>query len=182
MKPPRISGIRRPSPARIRFLLGTGALVAGVLVYLLARPAGSAYFVEKFLGPGWDRHLPGPVLLPFAGNFPAFAHVLGFSLIFAAVLGGKKKAGAAVCIFWTLVNLAFEAGQYYGPAVAGHIPPAFDSWPFLENARAFFLTGFFDPLDMAAAGLGGLVAYILIRMTQPDAKTGVRHEKHGRSA
>jgi PKD repeat protein len=139
-------------------LLAAAALVVGVLVYLLDRSPGSAYFLPASfsLADGRTRWF-GDV----GGYLPDFLHVYALSLLTAAVLGATPRAALAAALSWWTIDSLFELGQH--PLISLHIsatvPAWFDGIPFLENTAAYFTRGTFDQWDLVAIALGALAAY-----------------------
>jgi hypothetical protein len=157
----------RPEPvdtSRALLLAAGGivALVAGVLVYLTGRPAGSAYLLPGSFALHEDT---APVFGWLGGVLPGFIHVLAFSLLTVAALRPRTlHRVAAVPAAWFVADLLFEIGQH--PAIAPHIaaamPEYFRHLPLLENVGPYFLRGTFDVGDIVAYAAGALAAYALI--------------------
>ncbi len=94
-----------PSSIRL-FLAGFCALCAGTSVYVFVRQGG-----VLLLPAEWQFGLAVPYGLAVVfGSLPTFCHVLAFSLMSAAVAGGRHRLCTAA-IVWCLINLVFEAGQ-----------------------------------------------------------------------
>ena len=138
-----------PRPAGL-FALGFTALLLGVLVYALERPAGSVAILPAGLMPG------GAFLGPLAGPLPTFLHTFAFALMTAAFLTPTRRARLAACGVWAVINFAFEVSQH----------PAF------MELTGFGMHGAYDPLDLLAALAGALVAYLFLQ--RPVAKKEVR--------
>ncbi len=124
------------------FALGFTALVLGVLVYALERPAGSVAIL-----PAGSMH-DGAFLGPLAGPLPTFLHTLAFALMTAAFLAPARHARLAACGVWVAFNMAFEISQH----------PAF------AELAGFGLPGAFDPLDLLAAIAGAVAAFIFMEL------------------
>lgn len=136
-------------------------LAAGVMTYVLGRPAETTHF----LPPALSLPLPLPSVGAWlSGVLPPLAHVMAFSLLSAGVLGGGKRAAAGACLAWALINTGFEMGQHpqAGSWLAAGIPAWFDRLWLLDNTRAFFQYGTFDHADLAAIWIGALAAYLLL--------------------
>lgn len=127
-------------PAAHLFGSGLAALALGVAVYAFDRPAGSVHFLSA--GLGHDSGFLGP----FAGPLPTFLHAMAFSLMTAALLAPALRARLAACGIWVAVNWLFEAAQH----------PAF------MEVTGIGMPGAFDPLDILAALLGAVAAYLLM--------------------
>jgi hypothetical protein len=145
--------------------LGGATLLLGLLVYLMDRPADQVYFLWRSgLSASSSGLLPG--LLGRAGkSLPALLHVLALILLTAGVLGARRRGCLAIAVGWLLTDAAFEIGQGYGGGLSAHIPGWFQGIPLLEAVGGFFRYGTFDPLDLAATGLGAVVGYGLCWLT-----------------
>ncbi len=160
----------------LQILIGIATLLVGLLVYLIDRPPDTAYFLA-----GWAKdislHDKFPNMFGHIGSsFPAFAHVFSFILITAGILGSRKRGCLFICLFWLLIDGAFEMGQRYSSTPLKFIPSWFDGIPFLENTANFFRLGTFDYLDLIAFLLGTVFAYIILTFTM-ERRTG--YEKKG---
>lgn len=152
----------------IAILIGVAALFSGILVYVSDRPPGKTYFLN---------HLPIDLHLPWTNLFgqwgyvlPDFIHVFSFSLITAGFMAASRMGQVWSCVFWVCIDSLFEIGQGVSHRLVPHIPPWFDTLPFLENTAAYFKNGTFDRLDLLAIFLGGMVAYAVLRCL--DGRTG----------
>jgi len=155
---------------KIQLLSGIFFLVLGSMVYVVDRSPHQVYFTRYF---GihlklfdTDAHLLGSIGL----QLPAFFHVLSFSLITGAFFNRDRWRYMAICSGWLLVNVCFELGQLYKSLAMKLTPDIFEHIPFLENTRAYFQKGTFDPYDMAAFFLGVLAAYGLLLITGKEAQ------------
>ena len=124
-----------PRPAGL-FALGFAALVLGVLLYALERPADSVAIL-----PAGLVH-DGAFLGPLAGPLPTFLHTLAFALMTAAFVAPTLRALLATCGVWMAVNIAFEISQH----------------DVFREYTGIGLYGTFDPLDFLAALLGAVAA------------------------
>jgi hypothetical protein len=149
----------REAPAYVPWfaaMAGLIALAAGAGVYLLARAPGSSY-------------LPGGLGLgagSLAGSAPSLLHAAAFTLLSAASLGFTRRQLVASAAGWTFVGLAFEALQH--PTVAQALwprPGALAGAGFGDRVVALVAGyahgGTFDPLDLLATLLGGVLAAFL---------------------
>ncbi len=155
------------NPKLVETAAGLGALGIGASVYLFDR-AGGARFVPAWLAPRFAVP-PTPGLV--GGSLPSFAHVFAFALLTAAVVGASRSAAKLACLVWVLVDVAFEVGQV--DRVAHTFAVVSFPWggahvPF-EYVRTYLLRGTFDSMDLCAAALGGLAAYLVIAMVERDA-------------
>ncbi len=149
---------------RAEYLLFSAALgifFLGALVYLFDRSAGDIYFI-----PEWWRFADGKPSLfgALGGSLPSFAHTYCFILLFSALLSPWSIAPWTICIGWCAIEAFFELAQM--DALASRILPAlpewFADWPILANVPHYFANGRFDPLDLAAIGLGGVAAWLTV--------------------
>ena len=149
----------------VQILIGLAGLLVGALVYLVDRPPDQTYFV--FASPiklSLRQILPN--LFGLIGNFlPDFIHVFSFILITAGITSFGKKGYVSICLGWLIIDCAFELGQKYSTIPLKIIPDWFDSIPFLENAKNYFLKGTFDIVDVTAISLGALAAYYILLKT-----------------
>lgn len=155
---------------KLQILIGFAALLAGLFVYLIDRPPGTTYFLA-----GWAKDISFYDRIPnmfghIGSSLPAFAHVFSFILITAGILGSSKRGCLFICIFWLLIDGAFEMGQRYSSIPLKFIPSWFDGIPFLENTANFFRLGTFDYLDLIAFLLGTVFAYIILTLTMERRK------------
>lgn len=146
-------------------MIGTIMLLAGIFFYLVDRPPDRIYFIQQ-IGTQFSLFDNTPVLFGKLGNwFPTFAHVIAFSLFTSAFWGSSRKRVATICTAWAGINILMELGQKY-KAVAIDLTPAwFSQFPGFKNTAPYFQQGTFDPMDISAAVMGAVVAYILFGVT-----------------
>ena len=160
----------------LQILIGITTLLVGLLVYLIDRRPDTTYFLA-----GWAKdisfydRIPN-MFGPVGSNLPAFAHVFSFILITAGILGSRKRECLFICLFWLLIDGAFEMGQRYSSIPLKMIPDSFYEIPFLENTANFFRLGTFDYLDLIAFLFGTVFAYIILTITMERRKD---YEKEG---
>lgn len=145
----------RFSPAFVALL----ALVIGLLVYLLDRPAGSAYLLPA----AGTYSMASSKIFGAVGNvLPSFVHTFAFGLLTALALGRSRRALVLGCGTWWTIGTLFEIGQH--PALSGRLaaslPHWFGDWPLLDHMGTYFLRGTFDPADLASTAMGALMAVI----------------------
>jgi hypothetical protein len=150
---------------KIQILIGVIGLVFGSLVYLIDRPPDQTYFVySSNIDISLYSELPN--LFGFIGNsLPAFIHVFSFILVTAGLISYQKKRYLIICLWWFLLDCAFELGQKFSAWSLKMIPDWFAGLPLLENTEGFFLEGTFDFLDLAAITLGSIIAYFVLLAT-----------------
>jgi hypothetical protein len=143
------------------FSAALGIFFLGALVYLFDRSADDIYFI-----PGWWPFADGaPSLFGTLGySLPSFAHTYCFILLFGALLAPWSIAPWKICLGWCSVEGILELAQ--SDALSGRIsaalPDWFADWPILANVPLYFSDGRFDPLDLAAIGLGGVAAWLTL--------------------
>jgi len=146
-------------------LIAAASLALGALVYVLDRPAATAYLLPQqlsFAGPHiWFGALDG--------HLPEFVHVYAFILLTAA-LGPLTVPLWAICGFWWGLDSLFELGQHpaLAPGIAAALPAWWQHMPLLDHTANYFLHGTFDPLDLLAIALGTLAAYFTVRFFQRE--------------
>ncbi len=152
---------------RSQIAIGVASLATGLLVYLLARPSGSVWF----LPPPFHFDIPlSPLIRRASGPIPTFTHALAFSLLSAGVIASSRLSGAVICVAWCLLESAFEIGQRadISPWITSHLPAWFDHVWLLANTSRFFARGTFDLSDLAAGAAGTTLAFVIICRTQPQ--------------
>jgi hypothetical protein len=143
--------------------IGVACLFLGVLVYVIARPEGVLFLPEAF---NLGHYFPA-FLTSLTGPLPVFFHVLGLSLLTAAVLAPGKRATVAICLSWAAVNGLFELGQHAAIYAwfSARLPAGFQDIWLLEQTLHYFHHGTFDPADIVASLLAIGIAYPIIRHT-----------------
>ena len=162
-----------------QIIIGLSVLLIGVLFYLVDRPPEQTYFVYK---TSFNFNLKDFLPLtfgPLGNNLPTFAHVFSFILITAGLIASRKDEYFFICLFWFLVDSAFELGQKFSIAAAEYIPNWFAHVPFLENTKAYFLKGTFDPFDLAAIAAGTLSAYFILLTTTKGGEKSDEDSENG---
>jgi hypothetical protein len=96
-----------------QILIGLIALLIGSVVYLIDRSPGQTYFL--FTAPfSISLYHSTPNLFGIIGDsLPAFLHVFSFILLTAGLIFCSKKDYLIICLFWFLVDAAFEVGQRF---------------------------------------------------------------------
>jgi hypothetical protein len=151
----------RTKPEWIQFSAAAAVLAAGVLVYLLDRPSETVYFVPD----AWRASQSTPSFFGTLGlYFPTFSHTFAFILFTTAVIGMRGRAAMVACLGWLAIDSLLEIAQSDGVAntIVPYLPGWFLDWPLLENFRAYFLLGRFDPLDLVSILIASFLAYLLI--------------------
>jgi hypothetical protein len=145
-------------------LAGLAFLALGLLVYLADRPPLAARL---------PLHVPGVSGARWFGSaadwLPALAHTAGFGLLTAAVLPPRGRWALAGCVFWGLVNVLAEVGQLprVDQLLAALLVDTLGDGRAVAFVAQYFTLGTFDPLDVAAAVAGTLVALLVLRAWPP---------------
>jgi hypothetical protein len=145
-------------------LIALAALAVGVLVYMLDRPAGSAYFLPQVASFANGHHFWFRAL---GGRLPEFAHVYAFILLTVAVSPWPGRV-LPLCVFWWVLATLAELAQHPALAlrVVALVPDWFQQLPVLDNTASYFVHGTFDPWDLVAIALGTVSAYVTVRWLQ----------------
>ncbi len=152
---------------RTQFLLGGVALLtlaAGTLVYIGARPAGSAWLLPAAL----NSIVELPWLAGRVGqSLPSLVHALAFSLLTGLCLHPWRYAAIVACAGWLAVDTLFELAQHpmIAEALAARLPATFANWPVLNHVAAYLVNGRMDVMDLIFVALGCALAYGLLRRT-----------------
>jgi hypothetical protein len=137
-------------------------LAVGTLVYWTDRSPGGATLIPRV------SILAGLHLFGALGNWlPSFAHTLAFSLFSAALLTARPRSQYGACVFWFVVNAAFEIGQH--PQVRNSLTDVlrhgFGPGPVARALENYFLRGTFDVGDLVAAALGAALAAGILQLS-----------------
>jgi hypothetical protein len=149
-----------------QILIGAGALILGLLLYLTDRPPDETYVIARIGLTNTLYHVVSSLFGPLGWNLPAFLHAFAFILITGGILACGKKGSLFVAGSWLLTEWAFELGQKFPAWAETLVPRWFDSVPVLETTRNYFRVGTFDPLDMVAAAVGAVAAYCALLATR----------------
>lgn len=145
----------------LQIIIGLTALALGVVLYLYDRPSSQIYFVPDLL----SQYEGKPFMFGVIGyHLPTFLHAFAFCLLSTGILGSSTKEAFVICLFWLLIDGAFEIAQH--PDIANGIIPYIPDWfkhiPVLDNTASYFIQGRYDPADLGAILIGTVVAYFLI--------------------
>ena len=111
---PLLTKRMRISANFFQLMLGLGALLFGLMGYILGRPVDSTYLGSMI------SNLFGSI--PFrinnygtiGGVLPEFLHPFALALITMALFPqASRKVRAMICLFWLVVDLFFEIGQCF---------------------------------------------------------------------
>jgi len=137
------------------------ALLIGTAVYLLDRRPETVYFMTHWMVGG---HRTSPFFGTLGNHLPTFVHVYALILLSAVVAVPSRGYVLAICLFWLVLDSAFEFAQtsFIAGAIADHVPEWFGAIPFLENISRYFVAGTFDVLDLYSIAAGSFAAYLTI--------------------
>jgi hypothetical protein len=143
------------------FVVATGALGVGVLVYVFDRQAEFVYFLPDWL----SLHTQAGSIFGSIGDYlPTFIHVYAFILLTVIVAVPAITKLIPVCLAWFTLDTLFEVAQIDAIArwIAMHTPSWFNGIPFLENTADYFLMGTFHVFDLISIAMGTLAAYLTV--------------------
>lgn len=154
----RVSDLTRP------LCLAAVVFAFGIAVYVLDRPAGTAYLLPRWL----EWHRAGAPLFGAVGEWlPSFAHALFFTVLTAAVLPASRWRPWLAVALWCALGSALEIGQH--PALSSAWVAALPHWfakvPVLDHLGAYWRTGGFGLDDLAASAVGCVLATVLVHFT-----------------
>ena len=142
----------------LQFGLGCILLGVGLGFYYLYRTVPIALFeligintLNEPITPALAHHL--------ANSLPSFIHVLSLSLFTGALIRPGYLRYLGVCLFWLLIDSAFEVAQAYGTAILAGFPQGWQDMPLLGALDDYLRYGAYDLMDMTAILLGACLAY-----------------------
>jgi len=144
-----------------QFVIGFTVLIFGLVFYILFRD--QTYFTQKLNIE--NVQLPYNAGGVIWNSFPSFVHVFSFSMITASLIKDSKFMYFIVCTIWLIINCIFELSQKYKAFALGITPSWFESIPFLENTKNFFLNGTFDVMDIFSIFAGAITAFYVLTIT-----------------
>ncbi|MBI5716760.1 MAG: hypothetical protein HZC37_03640 [Burkholderiales bacterium] len=144
------------------------ALLLGAGVYLLDRPAGSAWLIPA----AWQAGAPGAWFGAIGAWLPSFVHTFAFSVLVAWLLPRRLAFIAAACLSWALVDTLAEYGQH--AAVSSSVASALEAW-FSHSQVAmqvgrYFTQGSFALADVAAGLAGSAAAFVALCLACPEIR------------
>jgi hypothetical protein len=151
------------------------ALLLGAAVYLVDRPAGSAWLVPA----AWQAATPGRGFGSIGQWLPSLVHAFAFSVWTAWLLPRRAGFAASACLGWAVVDSLAEIGQHAAVSapLAAVLAAAFDGAPLAMRLARYFTLGTFDPADLAAGLAGSALAYLALRrLVLPDTAARTGHE------
>jgi len=141
-----------------------GIFLVGALVYLFDRSGADIYFIPEW----WTLANGTPTLFGALGqSLPSFAHTFCFILLTSALLTPWQIPPLKICLAWCGTEALLESGQAdpFAARIVDMLPAWLADWPILQNVPGYFSRGAFDLADLAAIGLGGVVAWCTIVLT-----------------
>lgn len=159
-----MGSLNRPYEASLVRIAFT-ALAAGLAVYLLARPAGTLCCLPHWL---YLDHSTGEGLTRLGGQLPAFLHTYAFILLSAAATAPWPCLTIPICAFWCLLEGLCEIGQTaaVSAVINGLVDTQSVNFPLADRIVNYFVAGRFDPFDLLAIMMGGLSAFLTIKIIQ----------------
>ncbi|MBL8287061.1 MAG: hypothetical protein JNL85_03675 [Rubrivivax sp.] len=145
--------------------LAAALLVLAALIYLLDRPAGSAWLLPAQWQARWQAWWPAPASGGWFGSaglwLPSFVHAFAFSVLTAWLLPPRPALAATACAGWALVDTLAELGQHaaVSPHVAAAITALFGHSSAVLHTARYFSNGSFAAADIVAALAGSAVAF-----------------------
>lgn len=157
-------------PQTVQVIAAIGALLIGVLVYLIDRPPGSVYLIPEGLSVAGQNSVVFGVI---GNHLPTLVHVYAFIILTAVIMAPSPNQVMLICVIWFLIDALFELAQIDAIAkwLVSYIPSWFEGIPVLENTSNFFSYGTFDILDILSITIGAIAAYFTIdagKMPQED--------------
>ncbi|MBF0203121.1 MAG: hypothetical protein HQK67_02155 [Desulfamplus sp.] len=151
----------------IHILIGLAGLFLGSLIYLSDRPPESTWFVRQFFyGIAQKIHGIFPDMFgAMGGSLASFLHTFSFTMITGAFIAESRKSCFMAALFWCVINVLFEAGQYFDAIAIKLVPEWFEQYAFLKTVDDYFIAGFFDFWDIAAIFAGALIGYLMLMFT-----------------
>ena len=133
------------------------SLLAAVAVYLFAR-----IYPPEVLAPFQADNTDLATHSAIFGSAPSFFYTLALGLVIG-VCASNHSSARFHCLIWIGLCLALELTQYPSLSVT------FTTWPsgFLPEAgwrliEPYWTRGVFDPADLVATLIGGLIAVLLV--------------------
>jgi hypothetical protein len=147
-------------------MLGAVVLMVGVIFYLLLRD--QTYFLMSLHIPTMSAAIDAHGFI--WGSLPTFVHVISFSMLTASLIKYSKINYILVCVFWLMINFAFEIGQKYKVLSQRLVPTSFESIPVFKNTGDFFSSGTFDINDIGSAFVAAVISFYLLQITSERRK------------
>lgn len=144
--------------------------IAGIAAYMMARQAGTEWFLPTTVQIRVSE-LP---VQQFSDAFPMFSAIIALSLLCSWGLRCGRYGAALVCAGWMAVGVGIELIQRSDVAswVLPNLPAFFRTvWPFSALERLLG-NGGFDPNQVFAAVLAGFIGYVMVLNSIPNRYRG----------
>lgn len=145
--------------------VAAAALLLGALIYLLDRPAGSAWLLPAQWQEAWQSRWPASSASSWFGSaglwLPSFVHAFAFSVLTAWQLPHRPAFAAAACAGWAFVDTLAEIGQHAAMSqdVAAAVTALLGHGSTAVHIARYFTNGSFAVADIVAALAGSAVAF-----------------------
>ncbi|HJS21791.1 MAG TPA: hypothetical protein VJ764_03975 [Steroidobacteraceae bacterium] len=133
---------------------GALILLAGLLFYV----TGHAELLSRLV-PALMHDTPLS-----ASRWLAFCHVIGMSLITAALLPASRRNAVLICAFWTFLHVLLELVEHPQISIwlSSRVPQWLHQFWLVEEGGRFVLRSSYDPRDLLLPLLAGAIAYHVI--------------------
>ncbi|SLM29235.1 conserved hypothetical protein [Desulfamplus magnetovallimortis] len=155
-----------------QFFIGIAGLSVGTLIYLFDRSPESSWLVHVLLGGASFHEMLPDLFGSLDGSLASYLHTFSFTMISFSFMVQSKKWCLMAAVLWGSVNGLFEIGQLFDSFIVKWIPNCFERLPFLETVDDFFVSGTFDPYDLAAIFAGSSTGYWTGVVTTEKTDTG----------
>jgi hypothetical protein len=136
------------------------ALLVGTCVYIVDRDWASTRFLASIAD--WQ-----PEGIAFFGSLgstlPSFFHAYAFALLLILALRPYRYARPLGAAAWFLIASGLEYSQMAGSSVPA---PALAGFPIMNSFYNYAVLGRYDPGDLWAAGLGCLLAFVVVSLLE----------------
>lgn len=129
---------------------GAGLILmgAGMGIYLAFRPAHTASGLSA-IGLSSTPFISLPEQWRWINALPSLLHVAAFTFFsYACTVPSSRGVAASIALAWAATNVLFELGQALKPPI-----------PISVVLNEYLRNGTFDPFDLIASCLGGLLAF-----------------------
>ncbi|NHF59878.1 hypothetical protein FK220_011040 [Flavobacteriaceae bacterium TP-CH-4] len=158
-----------------QFLAGVMTIALGMLLYVAIRPSWQTFWTIDLISLEWREFW---FLRMIGNNLPSFLHVVGLSLLTAAVVAKKKSIYMVICCSWLSINLVFEFLQSdVAYARLNHWSVNHEIMnPMVQWFKNYSLNAIYDTSDVLALFIGAVLAYIIL------LKTGLADRRANKTA
>ena len=146
----------------LQLIIGVCVLLIGIMEYVLSRGPEDTYLGRMISESAGSLPFRVHIYGIFGGVLPEFVHSFSFALITMSLFPqSSRKIRAMICLFWLVIEVFFEVGQYFGTQIAGLMSWIYPKTIFLDPLRNYFINGTYDNLDILAIWLGIISAFII---------------------